>query len=71
MSIYGSIIEELERETANVALLSHALNLRQVCVSRHPPGGSPVDITKEYEVGLRKASDALNKAVAALKNVKA
>jgi hypothetical protein len=70
MSIYSSVIEELERETASVALLSHALNLRQVRVTRHPAGGSPVDITKEYEIGLRKASDALLKAVAALKSGK-
>jgi hypothetical protein len=71
MTTYDPIIEELQRETANAALLSHALISRQVRVTRHPPGAQPVDITTEYADGLRKASDALLKAVAALKNLKA
>jgi hypothetical protein len=70
MTTYGPIIEELERELANVTMLSHALNLRQVRVARHPPGSAPVDITTEYEACLRKASDALLKAVTVLKNLK-
>ncbi len=71
MTKHGPIIEELEREMANAAMLSHALNLRQVRVTQHPPGGAPVDMTSEYEAGLRKASNALLKAVTALKNVDA
>jgi hypothetical protein len=69
MTKHGPIIEELEREMAGAAMLSHALNLRQVRVTQHPPGGAPVDVTSEYEAGLRKVSNALLKAVAALKNV--
>ena len=71
MTTYGPIIEELEREQANILKLWQPLGVRQVRVARHPPGGAEVDITTEYAYGLRKASDALNKAVAALKNVKA
>jgi expansin (peptidoglycan-binding protein) len=69
MTKHGPIIEELERATMNVAELSMALIARQVRVSKHPAGGTPVDITDQYADGLRKASDALNKAVAALKNI--
>jgi hypothetical protein len=71
MTKQGPIIEELLREQANIAALWNGLGHRQVRVARHPPGGAPVDITTEYADGLRKASDALNKAVAALKNVDA
>jgi hypothetical protein len=70
MTTYGPIIEELEHAVINVAMLSQSLNLRQVRVSRHPADAQPVDITSEYEESLRKASNALNKAVAVLKNVK-
>lgn len=69
MTKHDPIIEELERTTINVAELSMALISRQVRVSKHPAGGTPVDITDQYAAGLRKASDALNKAVAALKNI--
>ena len=71
MTKYGPIIEELERATMNAAELSMALISRQVRVSKHPSGGTPVDVTDQYAAGLRKASDALNKAVAALKNADA
>jgi hypothetical protein len=71
MTIHGPIIEELEREQANILKLWQPVGVRQVRVTRHPPGTTPVDITTEYADGLRKASDALNKAVTALKNVKA
>jgi hypothetical protein len=71
MTTYGPIIEELEREQANILKLWHPLGVRQVRVTQHPPGATPVDVTTEYADGLRKASDALNKATAVLKNVKA
>ncbi len=70
MTTYGPIIEELEREQANISKLWQPVGVRQVRVTRHPPGSAPVDITTEYEAGLRKASDALLKAVTVLKNVK-
>lgn len=68
---HSVIIEELESELKNVTALSMALNLRKVRVSQHPPGGGQIDVTDKYEAGLRKASDALLKAVAALKNADA
>jgi hypothetical protein len=71
MTKHGPIIEELEREMANAAMLSHALNLRQASVTQRQPGGAPVDMKSEYEAGLKKASNALLKAVTALKNVDA
>jgi hypothetical protein len=70
MTTYGPIIEELEHELTNMAELWLGLGTRQVRVTRHPPGGASADITIDYADGLRAASDALNKAVAALKNVK-
>jgi hypothetical protein len=71
MSKHGPIIEELEREQTNILALWNALGHRQLRVARHPPGGTTVDHTTEFADGLRMASDALNKAVAALKNVDA
>ncbi len=71
MADYGPIIQELEREIATTALLSRALNLRHVRVTRHPPVGEPVDLTNQYADGLSKASDALLKAVGFIKNVNA
>jgi hypothetical protein len=43
------------------------VGLRQVRVTQHPPGGASVDLTDQYEDGLRKAADALTKAVVALR----
>jgi hypothetical protein len=71
MTTYGPIIEELEREQANIVKLQQSAGFRQVRVTQHPPGGTPVDITDQYADGLRKASDALLKAVTALKNLNA
>ncbi|QPF88608.1 hypothetical protein [Bradyrhizobium commune] len=71
MTKHGPIIEELERELANVTTLSMALNLRQVRVAQHAPGAAPVDVTDQHEASLRKASNALFKAVTALKNADA
>ena len=71
MTTYDPIIEELAREQANILKLWHAVGSRQVRVTQHPPGGAPVDITTEYADGMRKASDALLKATATLKNLKA
>jgi uncharacterized protein YukE len=69
MTKHGPIIEELERERANIDRLWGGLGSRQVRV--HPPGGAEVVVTTEYADGLRQASNALNKAIAALKNVDA
>ncbi|KJC51717.1 hypothetical protein UP09_02180 [Bradyrhizobium sp. LTSP885] len=67
MTKHGLIIEELERERANIDKLWEGLGTRQVRV--HPPGGAEVLVTTKYADGLRQASDALNKAIQALKNV--
>jgi hypothetical protein len=67
----SSIIEELQREAERSAVLSLALNSRQARVTQHPPGAQAADVTSQYEEGLQKASDALNKAAIALKNVDA
>ena len=64
----GPIIEELERERANIDRLWEGLGSRQVRV--HPPSGAEVVITTEYADGLRQASNALNKAIHVLKNLK-
>jgi len=40
-----------------------------VRVTQHPPGGASVDLTDQYEAGLRRATDALTKAVAVLKGL--
>jgi len=71
MATNDPIIEELMREQANLVALQMAVNTRQVRVTQHPPGQTPIDITQQYADGLRKASDALNKAVQVLKNLDA
>lgn len=67
MAKYDPIIEELEQELLNVTALWQTVGTRRVRVTDHPPGGTPVDITQKYADGLRKASDALLKAVTVLK----
>lgn len=69
MTKHGPIIEELERELANIQKLWEGLGSRQVRV--HPPGGSEIVVTTEYADGLRHAINALNKAIVALKKVDA
>jgi hypothetical protein len=69
MTTYEPIIQELERELLNVTRLWQAVSLRQVRVTQHLPGAELVDITEDYADGLRKGSDALLKAVAALKTL--
>ncbi len=64
---YDPIVEELERELLNIGALWQPVGMRQVRVTQHPPGGAAIDITQQYADGLRKAADALTKAVAALK----
>ncbi len=67
MVTYDPIIEELEQELANLMKLWGPVGLRQVRVTRHPAAGAPVDLTDQYADGLRRATDALTKAVAVLK----
>ncbi|BBB96575.1 MULTISPECIES: hypothetical protein [Bradyrhizobium] len=69
MTKHGSIIEELERERANIDQLWAGLGGRQVRV--HAAGASEAVVTAEYVDGLKQASNALNKAITALKNVDA
>lgn len=67
MGKHALIIDELQRELANMQKLWEGLGTRQVRV--HPPGGSEYAATTEYADGIRKAMDALNRAIVALKNV--
>ncbi|UGY07493.1 hypothetical protein [Bradyrhizobium quebecense] len=67
MAKHGSIIEELERERANIDQLWAGLGGRQVRV--HAVGGSKAVVTTEYVDGLKQASNALNKAITALRNM--
>ncbi|MGY3698845.1 hypothetical protein HAP47_0041355 (plasmid) [Bradyrhizobium sp. 41S5] len=67
MAKHGSIIEELERERANIDQLWAGLGGRQVRV--HAVGGSEAVVTTEYVDGLKQASNALNKAITALRNM--
>ena len=69
MATYDHIIEELEQEYSNLMKLWEPVRNRQVRVTLHPPGGTQVDITDEYEEGFRKATDALTKAVLILGKV--
>jgi hypothetical protein len=63
------IVEELQRAEINLIELWGPLGTRQARVSLHRPGApSPDDITETYADGLRKAADALLKAIAVLKN---
>jgi hypothetical protein len=68
MTTYEPIIKELEAAQAELMRLWGGLSTRQVRV--HPPGGSEAVVTTEYADGLRKASDALNKAIHVLKDPK-
>ena len=69
MATYEPVIRELERELLNVTKLSQPVGARQVRVTEHPPGAPPVDVTDQYADGLRRASDALLKAVTVLKTL--
>jgi hypothetical protein len=65
---YAPVIEELQRTQINLNELWGPLGTRQARVSLHRPGAPrPDDITEAYADGLRKAADALLKAVATLK----
>ena len=68
MTKHDPIIEELERTTINVAELSMAL-ISVKYASETSSGRYAGRYYDQYAAGLRKASDALNKAVAALKNI--
>jgi hypothetical protein len=48
MATYDPIIQELERELINLTTLWQAVSMRQVRVTQHPPGATPVDITADY-----------------------
>lgn len=66
---YASIIEELQRAEGSLIELWAPLGTGQARVSLQRPGTlSPEDITLAYTDGLRKAADALLKAIAALRN---
>jgi hypothetical protein len=67
MATYDPIIKELEQEQSNLVELWGPVRLRQVRVTQHPPGCAQVDLTDKYEEGFRRATDALTKAVAALR----
>ena len=67
MATYDHVAEELEQEYSNLRKLWAPVRNGQVRVTRHPPGGTQVDITDEYEEGFRKATDALTKAVLILR----
>jgi hypothetical protein len=70
-SKYEPIIEELRQDRQNLMALWGPVGTRQVRVTRHPPGKAAVDITDQYEAGFRKATDALNKAITILEQLKA
>jgi hypothetical protein len=69
MATYDAIIQELQKAQADLLTVWQPLRMRQARVTAHPPGGTSVDITDDYEAGFRRASDALNKAIAALRQV--
>jgi len=71
MATYDAIIEELKQAQADLLKIWEPLRMRQARVTRHPPGGTPSDITDDHEAGFRRASDALNKAIRALQNLDA
>lgn len=66
---YGSVIAELEQGLTKMLALQGPLAMRQVRVTRHPPGGTPIDITLSHADALREAADGLHKAVLILKRI--
>jgi hypothetical protein len=66
---YDLIIAELKQEESKLLALWEPVAMRRARVVLHPPGDTPTDITQEHADAIRKAMDALHKAVVILESI--
>lgn len=71
VSKYAVLIEQMRQEQVELLKLWSGPGMRQVRVTRHPPGEAAVDVTQEHADAVRKAGDALHKAIVILEGLDA
>ena len=69
MAKYDPIVAELKQELAKLLTLWEPVGMRRARVTLHSPGAAPTDITQEHADAIRKATDALHKAILVLENL--